>query len=52
MIKILVGSDYIARNVTIRYKLIKPGINYKGEADSTVNRSVHSLLIVLPIEEQ
>ena len=52
VIETFVGSDNIVRNVTIRYKLNKPGMNYNGQADSTVNRSVHSLVIILPVEEQ
>ena len=35
------------RKVTIRYKL-----NEDGKKDSTVERSVHSLVLILPIEEQ
>ena len=46
------GSDDKVRNVTIRYKLNKSGSNYHGQTDSTVNRSVHSLVIILPVEEQ
>ena len=52
VVETFVGSDSIVRNVTIRYKLNKPGMNYNGQADSTVNRSVHSLVIILPVEEQ
>ena len=52
VIETFVGSDSIVRNVTIRYKLNKPGMNYNGQADSTVNRSVHSLVIILLVEEQ
>ena len=50
--KTFIDSDDIVRNVTIRYKLNKPGIKYEGQSDSTVNHSVHSLVIILPIEEQ
>ena len=46
------GSDDKVRNVTIRYKLNKSGPKYHGQADSIVNRSVHSLVIILPVEEQ
>ena len=46
------GSDDKVRNVTIRYKLNKSGPDYHGQTDSTVNRSVHSLVIILPVEEQ
>ena len=52
VIKTHVGSDDKVRDVTIRYKLNKSGTTYHGQNDSIVNRSVHSLVIVIPIEEQ
>ena len=52
VIKTFTDSDDFVRNVTIRYKLNKSGKIYKGQRDSTVNRSVHNLVIILPIEEQ
>ena len=52
VIKTYVGSDDKVRNVTIRYKLNKSGTTYHGQNDSIVNRSVHSLVIIIPIEEQ
>ena len=52
VIKSFTDSDNFVRNVTIRYKLNKSGKSYKGQKDSTVNRSVHNLVIILPIEEQ
>ena len=52
VIKTLTSNDNRVRNVTVRYKFNKPGHEYKGQSDITVNRSVHSLIIILPIEEQ
>ena len=46
------GSDNMVRNVTLRYKLNKNGSNYVGQSDSFIDRSVRSLVIILPIEEQ
>ena len=52
VVKTYYGSDHMVRNVTLRYKLNKSGPNYIGQSDSLVDRSVRSLVIVLPIEEQ
>ena len=52
VVRTFVGSDGKVRNVTLRYKNYKPGFIYKGQNDSTVNRSVTSLVLILPIEEQ
>lgn len=46
------GRDGLVRNVQIRYKLVKSGKMYKGEGHKLINRSVHSLVLRLPIEEQ
>ena len=50
--KVFTDADNKVRNVTVRYKINKTGHEYKGQPDITVNRSVHSLVIILPIEEQ
>ena len=52
VVKTIIGSDNMVRDVTVKYKIIKSGREYKGQSDITVNRSVHSLIIVLPVEEQ
>lgn len=46
------GQDGKVRNVTVRYKNPKPGMKYEGEPDVMVKRSVHKLVVLLPVEEQ
>ena len=46
------GSDNMVRNVVIRYKQQGPGHEYKGVQDTFVPRSVHRLILILPVEEQ
>lgn len=45
------GRDGKVREVQLRYKLCKPGTDYKGVTDKTMCRSVHRLVVLLPIEE-
>ena len=52
VVKTIVSSDGKVRNVTVRYKHNTPGATYRGQPSCTVNRSVHSLVVILPIEEQ
>ena len=52
IIKTSYGSDNMVRNVTLRYKITKSDSNYTGQPDSYMDRSVRSLVIILPIEEQ
>ena len=47
-----ISKDGKVRNVTLRYKLNDDTQLYKGKTDSNVERSVHSLVLILPIEEQ
>lgn len=46
------GSDGKVRNVTLRYKSGQPGSKYKGQRDILIDRSVHNIVVILPIEEQ
>ena len=46
------SKDQKVRNVTLRYKLNDDTKFYKGKRDSTIERSVHNLVLILPIEEQ
>lgn len=46
------GSDGQVRDVTLRYKVYKPGRQYKGQTDMLIKRSVHRLIVLLPVEEQ
>ena len=52
VLKAHMSNDGKVRNVTIRYKNNNNLPRYIGQADSTVERSVHNLVIILPIEEQ
>jgi len=44
--------DGKVRNVTVRYKLSIPGTKYNGQRDILIDRSVHNIVVILPIEEQ
>ena len=46
------GRDGMVREVKLRYKICKPGEKYHGARYKTMNRSVHRLVVLLPIEEQ
>ena len=46
------GKDGKVRDVEVRYKLLKDGINYNGGPDIVIKRSVHNLVLILPLEEQ
>ena len=46
------SRDGKVRNVSIRYKVNDNSKLYEGKRDSIVDRSVHSLVLILPIEEQ
>ncbi|XP_063841247.1 uncharacterized protein LOC135101332 [Scylla paramamosain] len=50
--QVLPSSDGKVRDVQIRYKLQSGNSMYKGHQDIKVNRSVHKLVLILPIEEQ
>ena len=45
------GRDGEVREVQLRYKICKHGTNYKGVKDKTMNRSVHRLVVLIPVEE-
>ena len=40
------------REVDLRYKLVKDGKGYDGSVDKFMTRSVHRLVVLLPVEEQ
>ncbi|XP_047499242.1 uncharacterized protein LOC125046242 [Penaeus chinensis] len=46
------GRNGIIREVNLRYKIIKDGKGHDDEADKIMCRSVHRLVMLLPIEEQ
>jgi hypothetical protein len=46
------GKDSIIRDVAIRYKNVGPGTKYTGTQDMLIRRSVHRLVVLLPVEEQ
>ena len=48
----MAGRDGLVRNVTIRYKNQKSGSEYDGLEDVQTKRSVHRLVVILPVEEQ
>lgn len=45
------SRDSKVRDVVVRYKIKRPGITYKGQDDVCVNRSIHKLVVILPVEE-
>ncbi|XP_045115478.1 uncharacterized protein LOC123507035 [Portunus trituberculatus] len=46
------GSDNKVRNVTLRYKTNKAGFKYEGQRDMVIDRSVHNIVVIFPVEEQ
>ena len=46
------SKDGKIRNVSIRYKPKKEGINYKGQKDMIITRSAHKVVVILPVEEK
>lgn len=52
IIKAEPGRDGRVRDVTIRYKTQKTGDKYDGQVDILVNRSVHRLVVILPVDER
>ncbi|XP_063591692.1 uncharacterized protein LOC134768817 [Penaeus indicus] len=52
VVKVEKGRDTKVRDVSIRYKVQKPGKEYKGQSDTIIRRSVHKLVVLLPVEEQ
>lgn len=49
---IIPSSDGKVRDVEIRYKIQKENGDYEGQQDVRVNRSVHKLVLILPVEDQ
>lgn len=46
------GRDGTVRDVDLRYKIIKQGKGYEGDVDKIMSRSVHRLVVLLPMGEQ
>ena len=46
------GRDERVRSVTLRYKQQGKNNTYKGLMDTEITRSVHRLVLILPVEEQ
>ena len=44
-------SDGKVRNVTLRYKAGQSGSKNDGERDILIDRSVHNIVVMLPVEE-
>ena len=44
--------DGMVREVKLGYKICKSGEKYHGARYKTMNKSVHRLVVLLPIEEQ
>ena len=52
VVKVTSGRDDMVRDVTVRYKLNGDGTTYQGSPNRFLKRSVHRLVVVLPVEEQ
>ena len=52
VISVDVGRDGLVRTATLRYKIGQPGVSYKGVKDRIMERSVHRLVILIPVEER
>ena len=50
--EVTVGRDSLVRDVKVRYKMLSDGSDYKGEGNRYLKRSVHRLVVILPIEER
>ena len=48
----ILGKDGKTRDVLLRYKINEPGKRYVGQRDIQVTRSVHRLVVILPVEEK
>ena len=46
------SRDGKVRSVTLRYKQQGKDNTYKGVVDTEIKRSVHRLVLILPVEEQ
>ncbi|XP_045117670.1 uncharacterized protein LOC123508203 [Portunus trituberculatus] len=46
------GRDGKIRDVVLRYKNLSSDSIYKGKGDRLINRSVHRLVLLLPVEDQ
>ena len=51
VVAIEASRDGKVRDVTLRHKPQKPGNNYVGQRDVCIKRSVHRLIVLLPIED-
>ena len=45
------GKDSKVRDVELRYKIQTPGTAYHGQDDIKIRRSVHRIVVILPVEE-
>ena len=52
VVEALPGSDGNVRDVKIRYKPTSADIKYSGVKDIVINRSVHRLVLLLPVEQR
>ena len=43
------GADDKVRNATLRYKAGQPGLKYDGQRDICIDRSVISIVVLLPV---
>ena len=46
------GRDGLVRTASLRYKLYQPGESYSGLKDKIMIRSVHRLVVLIPMEER
>ena len=46
------GRDGRVRDVTLQYKIQQPGLKYDNQDYMEIKRSVHRLVVLLPVEEQ
>ena len=46
------GSDGKVRDVKIRYKTLSDAKDYEGSKDMIINRSVHKLILILPVDQK
>ena len=45
------GRDSLIRDVKVRYKIRSEGSDYSGTKSKVMTRSVHRIVVILPVEE-
>ena len=52
VVHVTTGRDDLVRDVKVRYKVQSDGATYSGARNKFVTRSVHRLVVILPVEDK